>query len=89
MLTMVIISTVIDINFDQNENLSLLLSFSARKNFNEIFKINYEHRGFNTIHFIRVLLAGLVVLGHRHLQYVYMGTISGSYFEWVLLIKSF
>ncbi|XP_051158030.1 nose resistant to fluoxetine protein 6-like [Leptopilina boulardi] len=83
-LSLIIISTLIDINCDKNKEHSLLRCFSARKNVNEIFKINYEHRGLDTIHFIRVLFTVLTVSCHRQLQYMYGGNISGKYYEWIM-----
>ncbi|XP_043465537.1 nose resistant to fluoxetine protein 6-like [Leptopilina heterotoma] len=83
LLAMVIIGTVIDVNSDQNKESSLLLCFSACRNFNEIFRVNYQHKGFDSIHFFRVLLSAITVIGHRQLQYIYTGTISGLYIEWV------
>lgn len=87
-LTIVIISTIIDKYFDQGKKISfpmeLLSCFSARRNLNEIFRINYTHRGFDSIHSIRVFIAVLVVLGHRILQCMYAGNITGRYVEWVI-----
>lgn len=84
---MVIISTIITIPSDKKGKFSvsmqLLSCFSARKSFNEIFRINYGHRGFDSIHFLRVLLMVLVVIGHRHMQYMYAGTMNIAYLEWV------
>ncbi|XP_043465576.1 nose resistant to fluoxetine protein 6-like [Leptopilina heterotoma] len=84
LVSMVIIATWMDVNSDQNKETSLLLCFSARRNFNEIFRVNYQHKGFDSIHFFRVVLLAIVILGHRQFQYIYAGTISGLYIEWLL-----
>ncbi|XP_051158233.1 nose resistant to fluoxetine protein 6-like [Leptopilina boulardi] len=83
-LSLVIVSTLIDFNYDKNKEFSLLHCFSARKNLNEILSINYEHPGLDSIHFIRVLLAVLIVALHRQLLYMYGSNISGKYLEWVM-----
>ncbi|XP_051166899.1 O-acyltransferase like protein-like isoform X4 [Leptopilina boulardi] len=87
-LTAVLISTIIDINSDKKDELSLskklLFCFSARKNCNDIFQINYGQRTFNSIHYVRVILTGLAIAAHREIQYMYAGTTNGQYFEWVM-----
>ncbi|XP_051166913.1 O-acyltransferase like protein-like [Leptopilina boulardi] len=86
-LTTVVISTIIDIKSDKKEEnslqMKLLYCFSARRNFNEIFKIRYEHRGLDTIHFIRVTIAALLICGHRLIVQIYGGTLNGRYIEWL------
>ncbi|XP_043465536.1 nose resistant to fluoxetine protein 6-like [Leptopilina heterotoma] len=84
LVSMVIIATWMDVNSDQNKETSLLLCFSARRNFNEIFRVNYQHKGFDSIHFFRVFILAITFIAHRQLQSIYTGTISAIYFEWVL-----
>ncbi|XP_051158232.1 O-acyltransferase like protein-like [Leptopilina boulardi] len=85
--TIIVISTIIDINSDEKNEPSLLKNllfcFSARKNWNNIFKINYVHPALDSIHSIRVILTGLAVIAHRQIQYLYSGTMNGRYFEWI------
>ncbi|XP_051166883.1 O-acyltransferase like protein-like isoform X2 [Leptopilina boulardi] len=91
--TVIIISTIMDINSDKKGAISLpkelLNCFSARENWNKIFNITYAHPAFECIYFIRVLMAGLTVIAHRQLQYMYAGNISGRYLEWVLSNPTF
>ncbi|XP_051158032.1 O-acyltransferase like protein-like isoform X2 [Leptopilina boulardi] len=88
-LTVVILSTIIDKNSDENEELSLITCFSARRNFNKIFRVNYQHPGFDIIHSLRAIFACLTILGHRQIQNMYAGTISGQYYEWILSTSTF
>ncbi|XP_043465527.1 O-acyltransferase like protein-like [Leptopilina heterotoma] len=81
-LSLVIISTAIDLNSKKPKELSLLYCFSARRNMNELFRINYRHRGLDSIHFIRILLTVIAVFAHRQLQYMYAGNISAKYLQW-------
>ncbi|XP_043465529.1 O-acyltransferase like protein-like isoform X2 [Leptopilina heterotoma] len=84
----IVISTIIDIKSDEKKELSmpkqLIYCFSARKNFNEIMRITSGNRALNSINLIRVFLSFLAVVAHRQVQYIYAGTISGQYFEWVM-----
>jgi hypothetical protein len=54
--------------------LQLLLCFSARRNLRTIFEVSYKHRGFDTIHFLRMYSMSFVIFGHRMMQY-YLNTV--------------
>ncbi|XP_043465535.1 O-acyltransferase like protein-like [Leptopilina heterotoma] len=79
------LSTIVDMKSDKKQQLSLqkqlLYCFSARKNFNEIFNVNNEHRGLDTIHFVRVFISGILMSAHRQLQFMFSGSMNGLFAE--------
>lgn len=85
MITIVTVSTIVDMKSGKEQELSQLINcFSARKNFNEIFTATNEHRGLDTIHFIRVVISGILMSAHRQLQFMFSGSMNALFAERVI-----
>ncbi|XP_011495184.1 PREDICTED: nose resistant to fluoxetine protein 6-like [Ceratosolen solmsi marchali] len=72
-----------------SRGLQLLLCFSARRNLRTVFEVSYKHRGFDTIHILRIYTMTFVIFGHRMMQY-YLNTVVNKYhLEKTYVIPSF
>ena len=86
-VTLVIVSTIYSGKSDEEEKQSLkkelLFCFSARRNINNIFKVSYKHRGLDCLYILRAFSIFTIIMGHRHIQELHVGNVTGRLFEWV------
>lgn len=92
LLVLIIISTWLDTELNDNESNTstfreMMLCFSARRNFKNIFKISYSHPGIDSLHLARFILTMLVLFAHLTLQYFATPTINFTYIEQVSLLQ--
>ncbi|XP_025162708.1 nose resistant to fluoxetine protein 6-like [Harpegnathos saltator] len=81
LLSLIIISTLYDrVSSREGNNMSvirnIMLHFSARKNYETIFHVNYTHTGLDSIYFIRFITISSFVYTHNGMQYFYVPTIN-------------
>lgn len=92
LLVLIIISTWLDTELNDNESTTstfreIMLCFSARRNFKNIFKISYSHPGIDSLHLARFILTMLVLFGYSTLQYFATPTINFTYIEQVSVLQ--
>ncbi|XP_033221998.1 O-acyltransferase like protein-like isoform X2 [Belonocnema kinseyi] len=84
-IALVIVSTIYDSKSKEEEKQTLptklLFCFSARRSFNSIFKVNYQHRGFDCLHLLRIIGTYFVLFGHRNIQSLHTSTVIGRHLE--------
>ncbi|XP_025163801.1 nose resistant to fluoxetine protein 6-like isoform X2 [Harpegnathos saltator] len=81
LLSLVIISTWYDRTpSGDGNNMSvirnIMLHFSARRNYEKIFNVNYTHTGLDSIYFIRFFIISLTVYMHNVMQYMFIPIIN-------------
>ncbi|XP_033222633.1 uncharacterized protein LOC117176489 [Belonocnema kinseyi] len=94
LIALVLLSTIFDTESDEQENLSLrkkiFFSFSARRSFTSIFRVNYRHRGLDCLHMLRIILTSCVIVGHRLIQHYHASVANGRFLEttitWPLMV---